>query len=101
MIRPRSQVQNHPVSAVSSSPRAVHNNLRPGRHMTRRRGANPEGHKDSEARGPEAGPGGETQVAVATSSGVSLATVGYWTRKAKGSSSAAANGAAPPQGKAR
>ena len=35
---------------------------------------------------------GETQVAVAASSGVPLATVGYWTRKAKGSSPAA-NGA--------
>ena len=35
---------------------------------------------------------GETQVAVAASSGVPLATVGYWTRKAKGSSPAS-NGA--------
>ena len=35
---------------------------------------------------------GETQVAVAASSGVPLATVGYWTRKAK-DSSPAANGA--------
>jgi transposase-like protein len=35
---------------------------------------------------------GETQVAVAASSGVPLATVGYWTRKARGDSPAA-NGA--------
>jgi transposase-like protein len=41
---------------------------------------------------------GETQVAVAASSGVPLATVGYWTRKAKGSS-LAANGATRPKGK--
>ena len=41
---------------------------------------------------------GETQVAVAASSGVPLATVGYWTRKAKGSSPAA-NGATRPKAK--
>jgi hypothetical protein len=41
---------------------------------------------------------GETQVAVAASSGVPLATVGYWSRKAKGGS-AAANGAALPKAK--
>jgi transposase-like protein len=38
---------------------------------------------------------GETQVAVAASSGVPLATVGYWTRKAKGAGGA--NGAARPK----
>jgi transposase-like protein len=40
---------------------------------------------------------GETQVAVAASSGVPLATVGYWTRKAKGAS--VANGATRPRAK--
>jgi len=40
---------------------------------------------------------GETQVAVAASSGVPLATVGYWTRKAKASPTA--NGAPRPAGK--
>jgi hypothetical protein len=40
---------------------------------------------------------GETQVAVAASSGVPLATVGYWTRKAK--SAGATNGAAHPRAK--
>jgi transposase-like protein len=38
---------------------------------------------------------GETQVAVAASSGVPLATVGYWTRKAK--DAAMANGATHPK----
>jgi hypothetical protein len=42
---------------------------------------------------------GETQVAVATSSGVPLATVGYWARKAKGAGTAP-NGD-PPHGEAR
>jgi transposase-like protein len=41
---------------------------------------------------------GETQVAVAASSGVPLATVGYWTRKAK-ANSPAANGATRPKAK--
>jgi hypothetical protein len=41
---------------------------------------------------------GETQVAVAASSGVPLATVGYWTRKAKGAGTAA-NGASRPKAK--
>jgi transposase-like protein len=41
---------------------------------------------------------GETQVAVAASSGVPLATVGYWLRKAKGSSPAS-NGANRPKAK--
>ena len=40
---------------------------------------------------------GETQVAVAASSGVPLATVGYWTRKAK--SAGATNGATNPRAK--
>jgi transposase-like protein len=40
---------------------------------------------------------GETQVAVAASSGVPLATVGYWTRKAKGAG--VANGASSPKAK--
>ena len=40
---------------------------------------------------------GETQVAVAASAGVPLATVGYWTRKAK--SPGAANGATRPTAK--
>jgi hypothetical protein len=40
---------------------------------------------------------GETQVAVAASSGVPLATVGYWTRKAKGLT--VANGANRPTAK--
>lgn len=40
---------------------------------------------------------GETQVAVAASSGVPLATVGYWTRKAK--SAVATNGATHPRAK--
>jgi transposase-like protein len=41
---------------------------------------------------------GETQVAVAASSGVPLATVGYWTRKAK-NGSPATNGGTPPKAK--
>ena len=40
---------------------------------------------------------GETQVAVAASSGVPLATVGYWSRKAK--SAGATNGATRPMAK--
>jgi transposase-like protein len=40
---------------------------------------------------------GETQVAVAASSGVPLATVGYWTRKAK--TAAASNGVTRPTAK--
>jgi transposase-like protein len=38
---------------------------------------------------------GETQVAVAAATGVPLATVGYWTRKAKGAGTA--NGATRPK----
>jgi hypothetical protein len=40
---------------------------------------------------------GETQVAVAASSGVPLATVGYWARKGKGARTA--NGATRPKAK--
>jgi transposase-like protein len=40
---------------------------------------------------------GETQVAVAAGTGVPLATVGYWARKAKGAG--AANGASRPKAK--
>jgi hypothetical protein len=41
---------------------------------------------------------GETQAAVAAATGVPLATVGYWTRKAKGAGTTA-NGAARPKAK--
>jgi hypothetical protein len=38
---------------------------------------------------------GETQVAVSAATGVPLATVGYWTRKAKGARTTANGGARP------
>jgi hypothetical protein len=64
--------------------------------MARRKGTGRKYTKAQKLEVLKRGQAGETQVAVAASSGVPLPTVGYWTRKAKGAGTTA-NGATRPR----